>query len=369
MPEELDRQLAHGGSTSRAAFGSRSQCIEPVISLQVVPLSAPSLLANVQAFLYREGIQGHPVVAAVSGGPDSLALLQALRLTLPAGQGLLAAHVNHALRGPESDADEAFVAEFCRQQRIAFRGERLDVRAAAAAAGDNLESTARRLRYDWLGRVARESSAAWVATGHTANDQAETVLHHLLRGTGLRGLRGIAPRLALGAGVEVVRPLLAVTREDVQVFLAEQGLCPRQDSSNQDLALTRNRIRHRLLPLLTGEFNPQAVTILGRLARQADEVYRLLEAQARALWAEAERPRAGPVVVLDAERLARADRTLVREVFHLIWDREGWPTSAMGYVEWDRLAELVFEQARAHDLPGGVHARRRARVVRLERKQ
>ena len=132
---------------------------------------------------------------------------------------------------------------------------------------------ARRLRYDWLTRVAGEAGAGWVATGHTANDQAETVLHRLLRGAGLRGLRGIAARRPLAAGVGLVRPLLDATRDEVMAYLEAIGQAYRQDSSNLDPALTRNRIRHQLLPRLAAEYNPQIVAVLGRLAGQAEEVY------------------------------------------------------------------------------------------------
>src|SRR5262249_46014861 len=192
------------------------------------------------------------LVVAVSGGPDSVALVRALA----AARGrhdpppLILAHLNHQLRGPESDADEGFVAglhaalvaagvpalDLCRGRR--------DVGAEARARGGNLEAVARRLRYRWRAGVARERGARWVATGHTANDQAETVLHRLLRGTGLQGLRGIAARRELEPGVGVVRPLLRATRADVLAYLGGLGQPYRHDSSNEDRRQTRNRIPH-----------------------------------------------------------------------------------------------------------------------------
>src|SRR5262249_4700454 len=204
---------------------------------------------------------------------------------------------------------------------LEVRCERADVAALAQAEGANVEGHARRLRYDWLARVAREAGAAWGATGHTADDQAETVLHRLLRGAGLKGLRGIAARPPLAPGVGLVRPLLRVTRDEVLTYLAAEGQEYRLDSTNADVERMRNRIRHELLPVLTRDYNPAAVSILGRLAEQAEEIYQSLEAQARALLAEAELPRVGPLLVFDRWRLAEAPPHLAREALRLTWER------------------------------------------------
>jgi tRNA(Ile)-lysidine synthase len=245
--------------------------------------------------------------------------------------------------------------------------ERLDVRATAAAAGANLEGTARRLRYEWLGRTAAANGIRWIVTGHTASDQAETVLHHLLRGTGLRGLRGIAPCRSLAPGVTLLRPLLGVEREEIVAYLHENKLTARKDSSNLDTALTRNRLRHELLPLLKGQFQPEIVALLARLARQAAETYSLIEDQARRVLAAAERPKAGAMLVLHLPELAREPRPLVREALHLLWEREAWPLDAMDFATWERLAELIFGSETAIDLPGGVHARRKGQVLQIQR--
>src|SRR5262249_54909010 len=137
----------------------------------------------------------------------------------------------------------------------------------------NREAHARRQRYDWLTKVAAESGIPWIATGHTADDQAETVLFRLLRGTGLDGLRGIAPIRALAGEVRVVRPLLSATRQDVLDYLAGLGQDYRTDESNADRRFTRNRIRHELLPLLARAYNPRVREVLCRLASQAAEVH------------------------------------------------------------------------------------------------
>jgi tRNA(Ile)-lysidine synthase len=321
----------------------------------------PSLVEKVRRRLDRAGL-GAAGVVAVSGGADSVALWRALT---ESGAGpLVVAHLNHGLRGQESDADEAFVRGLGAEVRAA----RLDVAAAARAEGGNLEAVARRLRYDWLAGVARETGSAWVATGHTADDQAETVLHRMLRGTGLRGLRGIAPRRPLPGGVELIRPLLDVTRAEVLAYLAVMGQPFREDRTNADPSFTRNRIRHELLPLLAGRYNTGVVGVLGRLAEQADEVFADEERRARELLAAAELPRAGHLVVLDRVRLTAAPRHLVREAFRVLWEREGWPVAGMGFEHWERLADLAAAGAGAVDLPDGVRARCRDRVVQVGRR-
>jgi tRNA(Ile)-lysidine synthase len=307
------------------------------------------------------------LVIAISGGPDSVALARAAALAREHRSGrLVFAHLNHGLRGTESDADEAFVIDLAAQiPGVEICHVRIDVAAEAARTGMNLEATARRLRYDWLAQVARERGITRVATGHTADDQAETVLHRLLRGTGLQGLRGIAGRRALAPDVELVRPILDVTRVDVLAFLHSLGQSFREDSSNRDLRHTRNRIRHELLPLLAGQFNPAIVAVLGRLAAQAEEAFRDEESAASRLLTAAELPRAGRQVVFDAVCLRAAPERELRAMLRLVWEREGWPRDAMSFDTWKRLAASVHGKGTATDFPGGIHASHRGRAFLL----
>jgi tRNA(Ile)-lysidine synthase len=331
---------------------------------------AARLVGHVRGCLRSLG-EAPGLVAAVSGGPDSVALIRALVAARPVSGPLVLAHLNHQLRGAASDADERFVAdlhaELCAAgvAELHLASARLDVAAGARGAGANLEAWARDARYRWLAEVARTHGLRWVATGHTAGDQAETVLHHLLRGTGLAGLRGIAARRSLEGGVEVVRPLLAVARTEVLAYLGELGQPYCEDTTNADRRHTRNRIRHELLPHLAEHYNPRIAEVLARLARQADEVCRAEEAEAEALLREAELPRAGRLVVLDAQRLTAAPRRLVRAALRHVWGREGWPLGGMGYEAWERLADLAVSAEGASDFPGAIHARRRGRVLQL----
>jgi tRNA(Ile)-lysidine synthase len=315
------------------------------------------------------------IVLAVSGGADSVALVRALdaardpHVPLP----LVLAHLNHQLRGSDSDADEAFVTALHAQLTAAGRPNvmlcptRRDIAAQARAEGSNLEALARRERYRWLAEVARENGMKYIATGHTANDQAETVLHRLLRGTGLRGLRGIAAHRLLEPGLTLIRPLLPATRADILAYLHELGQTYREDVSNRDPRFTRNRIRHELLPHLAEHYNPAVVRVLTSLAEQADEAYRIEESAALALLAQAELPRAGDLLVFELRHLLTAPRHRVREMFRLVWLREDWPLSGMDRSAWERLARVVFEDLPAVDLPENVRACRRERVVQVGR--
>jgi tRNA(Ile)-lysidine synthase len=321
----------------------------------------PSRFVNlVRANLDRlRGDAPGPGVVAVSGGADSVALLCALASDPPFG-GLIVAHLNHQLRETACDADAAFVSAL--YPSLPHHVESIDVRVFAE--GENLEATARRVRYDFLARVARSTGAGWVATGHTLDDQAETILHRLIRGTGLRGLRGIAGARELTPEVRLVRPLLTVSRGEVIAYLRAIGQEWREDESNRDTAFTRNRIRHELVPLLT-TFNPSITDVLGRLATQAKETFVEIESAAIELLQSAELSRAGPTCVLDREQLASAAPSLVREALNILWVREGWPRGDLTANHWDRVVAVVRGECRAWELPGGICVVGTTRVVRV----
>src|SRR5262249_9215391 len=290
----------------------------------------------------------------------------------PENASLIIAHLNHQLRGEESNGDEEFVRLLHGRLQadgsagLELRCERIDVAARARQERNNLENVARRVRYDWLATVARNAGGALVATGHTADDQAETVLHRLLRGTSLKGLSGIAGRRPLEPGIEVVRPFLQVSRSEVLAYLEDLGQSYRQDSTNAHPGDTRNRIRHELLPHLAQDYNPAVVAVLCRLAEQAAAAQHDHATAAEQLLTLTELPRAGTLLVFDHVLLSGRPRHQVREMFWHVWRREGWPMGAMGYHEWERLASLVFGEVTCLDLPGRIRARRRERVVLLE---
>jgi tRNA(Ile)-lysidine synthetase, N-terminal domain/tRNA(Ile)-lysidine synthetase, C-terminal domain len=226
--------------------------------------------------------EGGVVVVAVSGGPDSLSLLDVLHRL---GYALVVAHYHHGLR-PEADAEMAVVEAEARRRGLPFVAERGDVRAMAQAQKRSLEDAARRLRYAFVFRVAKEQGAQAVATGHTADDQAETLLLHLIRGAGAAGLRGMRPRsfTPWSATVPLVRPLLRVRRRDILAYARQRGLPVQHDPTNRDPAYTpRNRLRLEVLPRLA-ELNPRVVEALTRAAETLAAEDAWLEAQLDAWW-------------------------------------------------------------------------------------
>ena len=326
------------------------------------------LINSVRTFFRQQNIEHTTGVIAISGGPDSVALAHVL-IEL-SRQGLLGrvvlAHVNHLLRGDESDADEAFVLKLAEAWDIPCRTTRIDVAGEARQQSENLEKTARELRYAWLTEVVRAENAGWLATGHSADDQAETVLHRLLRGTGLQGLTAIARRRPLCDRGELIRPLLDVRRADILAHLQAENLAFCQDRTNLDLSFTRNRLRLELLPHLAEQYQPAIVEVLCRLADQAQAVQSEIARLTDELFRRAELPRAGPLVILQAEVLAAASHHLVCEAFRRLWQREHWPMDAMDHRAWLRLADLAHGQSGGgDDYPGGIRARRRGNVVQL----
>lgn len=214
-------------------------------------------------------------MVAVSGGADSVALLRLLlELRGELGIVLSVAHVNHKLRGAESDEDERFVAELARQHGLDLHVCEGPVDGSLGSdSGSGIEAAARELRYGFFRQLARAGRVAKIATAHTLDDQAETVLLRIFRGTGIRGLSGIHPRIVCEeqgrAFGEVVRPLLGFRRAALQEFLRERGQTWREDASNRDIAFLRNRVRQRLLPLIAQEFGEAAIEHMGELAEIA----------------------------------------------------------------------------------------------------
>jgi tRNA(Ile)-lysidine synthase len=327
--------------------------------------AAGGFIQRVEQSLDALGACGQHIVVAISGGPDSVALLRALHvLRIKVKLELSAAHANHALRGEESEADERFVRELCERLDVPLVCRRLPVPLPASERSEGIEATARELRQRFFADAALELGACFVATAHTADDQAETVLHRIIRGTGLAGLAGIQPSRQLAPGVKLIRPLLGLRRAGVIEYLAAVGQDFREDRSNRELTFTRNRLRHELIPYLAEHFNPQVAEALTRLAGLAADAQAAIDLQVDRLLRRALIRRNRQAVVLSATVLRRSPRFLVCGLLRRLWAEQSWPLQGMGQAELDRVASLVDANGSACDLPGGVRAsRQRDRVV------
>jgi len=299
---------------------------------------------------------GERVGVAVSGGPDSVLLLQfAKQLAGEMGLVVSAVHFNHHLRGAEAEGDERFVRELAGRLGVPFiRGE-ADVARAAREKRRNLEGMARELRYRFFFSLVHRGRLDKVATAHTANDQAETVLLRLLRGAGTRGLGGIYPSLE----GRIVRPFLSLTREEIEAELARRNLAFRVDSTNLETRFRRNKVRRELLPWLAREFNTEMVPLLKELAERARDDEEYLEQQARER-AQPWRVRESEEEKIPVRPLAEFPRALARRVLRqmILAARGSLVGIAHRHIEALRRLANDAQSGRWLVLPGNLIARR-----------
>lgn len=332
-----------------------------------LPPSVDQLTHQIEAERVRTPAVGSRWMIAVSGGPDSMALLRALHLLQSrTGVEIACGHVDHRLR-PESEQDAAWVRSQC---------DALDINCLVECAtlyrevgvSSAIEERARDERYRLLTMMAHRWGATAVLTGHTADDQAETILHHLLRGTGLRGLSGMPRVRPLDDMVSLWRPMLEVRRTLIMSALKEWGQSCLTDSTNSSSAFTRNRIRLELIPWIEREVNPRMAEAVLRLSSQSLELQEWVEAEADKLldlaWISSDQVS----VRLDRRLLEKSTPVLVRECFVRLWIRRHWPRQAMTSKHWQRLAEFCRNQtSKVTQMPGKVSARHRQQMIVIER--
>lgn len=321
-----------------------------------------SFLSDLSAALPRTGFWEAPAIVAVSGGADSVALLVGLVRVAPPQARLIVAHACHDLR-PEAPADRDFVAALAARLHLPCESRALAVRDDAEGRGEGLEARARRLRYGFLTEVAHAHGARHVVVGHTADDQAETILHRALRGTGLAGLAGMQRSRGLADGVALLRPLLHLPRAIGREFLEAEGESWAEDATNADPAFARNFLRHEILPRAERGPYPAATAALVRLGEHAGRSAAALASAAEHLLEIHARRQADGRIVFDATALVGLDRHLVAEVVVALWEREGWPRRDMAAHHYAAVAGLIIDVGSgaqplrpAFDLPGGVRA-------------
>jgi len=262
---------------------------------------------------------GDKLVVAVSGGADSVCLINILaQQRRELGVELHVAHLDHQIRGAESESDASYVFNLAHKLGVPVTVERRDVAEYLDRKGGSLEEGAREIRYRFLAEVAGSIGASSVVVGHTCDDHIETILMHLLRGAGTAGLCGLQTRSVLQYGengelIEVVRPLLDITRQETLDYCQSQNLAPRSDSSNTSLSFLRNRVRLELLPTLRN-YNPGIDRALLRLADIAEDDVSFIEEQASLLWNELAAEEEG-FIYLDIDKVVALPRAIQRQVF------------------------------------------------------
>ncbi len=308
-----------------------------VVNMETFDLDTTTKTAQeiVRSFLYDHHLVGQACVVAVSGGPDSVALLLLLHeLAEPLKLHLIVAHLNHQLRGQDANLDEAYVHRLAQRLQLPFFSERADINALAARPGSSLEEAARQYRYAFLGRIALQVGSKAVFVGHNADDQVETVLMHFLRGSGLAGLRGMLPSTPLAqlrlpllalsersslANIWLYRPLLAVPRSTIIHLLYHLDITPRFDRSNLDTTYFRNRLRHELLPHLK-TYNPRISNALWQMSVTIQDDYAFLAEAMEVAWRMVCRIAAENVVICDLASW----RTLHRAQQRSVLRRAAW---------------------------------------------
>ena len=315
---------------------------------------------------------GSPVLLAVSGGADSTAMLYAATALAAAGSldaGLCCAHVNHGLRGAESDGDEAFVLRQAANLGLRVITRRVDVKGFAAEHKLSIETAGRRLRIGCLADMAGAAGIDLVATAHQKNDNAETLVHRLSRGTGLRGLCGIWPAKTFESGVTFIRPLLDVTRVEVVEYLRAGNVAWRTDSTNADTAHTRNFIRHRLMPAVGAGPGEPLVELLCSLSNHARHLRNLVIGAADEVWAEAADFR-GRAVAISLPRLSGLHPEVKVELVRRALLRIGCREMGLDHRHYERILDLAEKNVggRQVHLPAGFAAQRRRSKIILYRR-
>jgi tRNA(Ile)-lysidine synthase len=331
----------------------------------------------------RQQIESHRMLApgdrcvlAVSGGYDSMAMMHGmaqLRLSKTIDlECLHVAHLNHKLRDEESDGDEEFVRRQAEELHLPITCSAIEIGQLAGDMGESIETVARQKRYEFLAQVAQEQSCSKIALAHNADDNVETILHRILRGTGIDGLAGIpvVRKLSLMGGAEItlVRPMLSLTRREIEQFLANRNISYRQDSSNLSLQYTRNRIRHGLLPLLRQQYNPNINNALLQLGDIAGDMAELLDAEVNeTLKSLIVRESAG-VLELELCSLAQKHRIQQAQIMRCSLEYLNVGQRDIGYHHISQMLNLInaTSDSKTVELPNSVTLRSNGKTLLIE---
>ena len=319
---------------------------------------------------YKMLQKGDRVLVCVSGGPDSVALFILLAaLKKEYGLTLEIAHLNHMLRAGDSDKDQKFVENLSRKYKMPVNIEKVDVKKLAAAQKKSIEEAARNARYEFFLKLGKEKNFNKIAVAHNKDDQAETVLMRLLRGAGVLGLGGIQPSRKIGPK-QIIRPLIDINRSEIEKFLKNKKIIPRQDASNKKPIFLRNKIRLRLLPLLEKEYNPNIKEVLSSASDVLRQDYDFILSQARKNFKKIATVKRGESVALPLKALCALHKALERLVLRLSIEELKGDTRRINFRHLKQLDELIQRNKAGAivDLPGGVSAKLVNKYVILYRK-
>lgn len=313
--------------------------------------------------------RGERVLLCVSGGPDSVAMLYAFKdMGYGMGLELFIGHLNHMLRGKESDKDQSYVEKLGRHYDIPVFTEKRDVKGFAKKNKLSLEDSARRLRYDFFVKLASSLKIDAVATAHTKDDQAETVLMRFLRGTGLKGLRGIPAKSGLRDFL-LIRPMLDISRNEIKAYLKSKGIRPRKDKSNSDIRFFRNKIRLELIPFIEKDYAPSIKQQISTLADLIDKDYQYLSIQQEKAFIEVLSKTAEGIVALRIPGFKRlhpsVKRAAIRRAIEILSDG----LEGIDYRHYKEIESLIGERPPGSIvfLPGGIAAEKQKQVIRFRR--
>lgn len=329
-----------------------------------------TLEAGVVSNLNELGISANShLIVAVSGGLDSMVLMHMIA-QLPSGKrpSMTVGHLNHGLRDSESDLDQRCVELACEQFRLPFVTKTLADGQIDGVKKQTIEEAARSIRYQWLEETALATGSTAIATGHHADDQIETVLHHLIRGTGLRGLQGMQRERYLPMGIRLLRPLLPFSRNQLQSYADHWQIAIREDSTNVDTTFTRNKIRHQLIPTATTQDGADLIRTVSQLGSSATDGISVLDRISLELASSSIVTRTANHVLLRVSPLGKMPDLVRSHFFTWLWIQQAWPRKKMATSHWQKLSEATKKAAPLRfQLPGRVDVIRQSEWLRLVR--